>query len=100
MESSVPPAVEPAPVEQPLAEPQVQQPAVPISKPEPVPDPTDLSDTTESEAEKYGCKYFQIDTVLKFLFYQNFFLKNKIYKFLIKISQLLKIYKFLKFLYP
>ncbi|GAB1866298.1 GRAM domain-containing protein 1C [Camponotus japonicus] len=56
VESSAPPAVELAPVEQPLAEPQVQQPAVPISKPEPVPDPTDLSDTTESEAEKYGLK--------------------------------------------
>lgn len=73
-----PSAVEPASMEQPLAESQIQQSTAPISKPEPVPDPTDLSDTTESEAEKHGCEYFQIESVLKFLFYQTFFLKNKV----------------------
>nr|XP_012220126.1 PREDICTED: GRAM domain-containing protein 1B-like isoform X1 [Linepithema humile] len=36
-----------------IAEPQLQ---VPIPKPESVLDPTDLSDTTESEAEKHGLK--------------------------------------------
>lgn len=55
MESSASPAVDPAAIEQLAVEAQVQQ-ALPISKPEPVPDPTDLSDTTESEAEKHGLK--------------------------------------------
>lgn len=32
------------------------QPPISIPKSEPVLDPTDLSDTTESEAEKHGCK--------------------------------------------
>lgn len=40
-----------------MAEPQIQPLAPTILKPEPVLDPTDLSDTTESEAEKHGCKY-------------------------------------------
>lgn len=66
MESSASPAVDPAAIEQLAVEAQVQQ-ALPISKPEPVPDPTDLSDTTESEAEKHGCKYFQIYFVIKLL---------------------------------
>lgn len=35
---------------------QVQPPASSIPKPEPLFDLTDLSDTTESEAEKHGCK--------------------------------------------
>lgn len=69
VESPASPAVEPVPMEQSPAESQVQQPTASISKPELIPDPTDLSDTTESEAEKHGCKYFQINSVLKFLFY-------------------------------
>lgn len=79
MESSAsPPAAEPASVEQPPAEPQVQQPAVPISKSDTVVDPTDLSDTTESEAEKHGCKYFQIDSVEIFILSELFFKKQSI----------------------
>lgn len=57
MENSVPPAMDPVPAE--LAstnELQVQPLAPSIPKSEPVLDPTDLSDTTESEAEKHACK--------------------------------------------
>ncbi|XP_029170649.1 protein Aster-B-like isoform X2 [Nylanderia fulva] len=54
MENSASPAMDPTPVEQSGAESPIQQPVPPISKPDPVPDPTDLSDTTESEAEKHG----------------------------------------------
>jgi len=32
------------------------QPSTPSIPKEPILDPTDLSDTTESEAEKHGCK--------------------------------------------
>ncbi|XP_029661307.1 protein Aster-B-like [Formica exsecta] len=58
MEGSASPLMDPVPVEQPAVEPQVQQPdpPIPIPKPELVLDPTDLSDTTESEAEKHGLK--------------------------------------------
>lgn len=49
------PATDPVPGLEP-AELQVQPPAPSTLKPEPVLDPTDLSDTTESEAEKHGCK--------------------------------------------
>lgn len=60
MEGPTSPPVDAASVEQPVAEPQQQiqqpDPPIPIPKPEPVLDPTDLSDTTESEAEKHGCK--------------------------------------------
>ncbi|XP_029170647.1 protein Aster-B-like isoform X1 [Nylanderia fulva] len=56
MENSASPAMDPTPVEQSGAESPIQQPVPPISKPDPVPDPTDLSDTTESEAEKHGLK--------------------------------------------
>ncbi|XP_070158399.1 protein Aster-B isoform X1 [Polyergus mexicanus] len=58
MEGSASPTMDPAPVEQPAVESQVQQPdsLIPMLKPEPVLDPTDLSDTTESEAEKHGLK--------------------------------------------
>lgn len=86
MEGSASPAMDPASMEQPAAEPQVQQPAPSIPKLEPVLDPTDLSDTTESEAEKHGCKYLQIYFALKFLLYQNFFLKSRTLKYLIKVS--------------
>ncbi|KAL6440711.1 hypothetical protein ACFW04_003283 [Cataglyphis niger] len=60
MEGSTSPPVDAVSVEQPAAEPQQQiqqpDPPIPIPKPEPVLDPTDLSDTTESEAEKHGLK--------------------------------------------
>lgn len=57
MENSISPTAEPVPAEPAGAtELQVQPPAPSIPKPEPVLDPTDLSDTTESEAEKHGCK--------------------------------------------
>ncbi|XP_018305385.1 GRAM domain-containing protein 1B isoform X1 [Mycetomoellerius zeteki] len=54
-ENSVSPATDPVPGLEP-AELQVQPPAPSTLKPEPVLDPTDLSDTTESEAEKHGLK--------------------------------------------
>lgn len=44
---------------EPVAEPSIQSQIPPISKSESVLDPTDLSDTTESEAEKHGCKYIE-----------------------------------------
>lgn len=71
MEGSASPPMDPVPVEQPAVEPQVQQPdpPIPIPKPELVLDPTDLSDTTESEAEKHGCKYFLIYFALKFIYF-------------------------------
>lgn len=47
--------LEPVPAES--TELQIQPPP-PLPRSEPVLDPTDLSDTTESEAEKHGCKYF------------------------------------------
>lgn len=61
MENTATPAVEPIPAEP--AEPQQTQlpqiqPPPPLPRSEPVLDPTDLSDTTESEAEKHGRKYF------------------------------------------
>lgn len=54
MENSAPPAPESAVVE-PASTTEHQIQPTPIPK-EPVLDPTDLSDTTESEAEKHGCK--------------------------------------------
>jgi len=53
MENPVSPAVDSVSIPEPAIE--LQPPAPSISKPEPA-DPTDLSDTTESEAEKHGCK--------------------------------------------
>lgn len=55
MENPTSLAMDSIPVE-PATELQVQPPIPSIPKPEPVLDPTDLSDTTESEAEKHGCK--------------------------------------------
>lgn len=56
-----PAAVEPTSAE-PVEPQQVQlpqiQPPPPLPRSEPVLDPTDLSDTTESEAEKHGSEYF------------------------------------------
>jgi len=54
MENPVSPAVDPVSTPEPAIE--LQPPAPSISKPESALDPTDLSDTTESEAEKHGCK--------------------------------------------
>lgn len=57
MENSAPSVMDSAPGEPAsTTELQVQPPVPSILKPEPVLDPTDLSDTTESEAEKHGCK--------------------------------------------
>ena len=57
MENSTSPTADSVPPESARAtELQVQPPAPSIPKSEPVLDPTDLSDTTESEAEKHGCK--------------------------------------------
>jgi len=57
MENSPPLTADPIISSELVAEPQVQPQVPPISKLESVLDPTDLSDTTESEAEKHGCKY-------------------------------------------
>ncbi|XP_077280306.1 protein Aster-B isoform X3 [Temnothorax americanus] len=55
MENTSSPTADPVPAEpSSITEPQVQPPAPSIPKPEPVLDPTDLSDTTESEAEKHA----------------------------------------------
>ncbi|XP_024886810.1 GRAM domain-containing protein 1B-like isoform X1 [Temnothorax curvispinosus] len=57
MENTSSPTADPVPAEpSSITEPQVQPPAPSIPKPEPVLDPTDLSDTTESEAEKHALK--------------------------------------------
>ncbi|XP_071575729.1 protein Aster-B isoform X1 [Temnothorax nylanderi] len=57
MENTSSPTADPVPAENSsITEPQVQPPAPSIPKPEPVLDPTDLSDTTESEAEKHALK--------------------------------------------
>ncbi|XP_011862780.1 PREDICTED: GRAM domain-containing protein 1B-like isoform X4 [Vollenhovia emeryi] len=57
MENSTSLPTEPASAESaPTTELQVQPPTPSIPKPESVLDPTDLSDTTESEAEKHGLK--------------------------------------------
>lgn len=55
MENSASSAVEPISSE-PVFESQIQPQIPPLSKSESVLDPTDLSDTTESEAEKHGLK--------------------------------------------
>ncbi|XP_071633352.1 protein Aster-B isoform X3 [Temnothorax longispinosus] len=55
MENTSSPTADPVPAEpSSITEPQVLPPAPSIPKPEPVLDPTDLSDTTESEAEKHA----------------------------------------------
>ncbi|XP_014471146.1 PREDICTED: GRAM domain-containing protein 1B-like isoform X2 [Dinoponera quadriceps] len=57
MENTAIPAVDPAPAEPAELQPVVQPPQLqpqPLPRSEPVLDPTDLSDTTESEAEKHG----------------------------------------------
>lgn len=57
MENSAPPTMDSVPAESgSTTELQIQPPIPSIPKSEPVLDPTDLSDTTESEAEKHGCK--------------------------------------------
>ncbi|XP_071633351.1 protein Aster-B isoform X2 [Temnothorax longispinosus] len=57
MENTSSPTADPVPAEpSSITEPQVLPPAPSIPKPEPVLDPTDLSDTTESEAEKHALK--------------------------------------------
>ncbi|XP_014471147.1 PREDICTED: GRAM domain-containing protein 1B-like isoform X3 [Dinoponera quadriceps] len=59
MENTAIPAVDPAPAEPAELQPVVQPPQLqpqPLPRSEPVLDPTDLSDTTESEAEKHGLK--------------------------------------------
>lgn len=64
MENTATPAADSAPAESQQAEsqqqaqlPQIQTPPSLPPRPEPVLDPTDLSDTTESEAEKHGREY-------------------------------------------
>ncbi|EZA60552.1 GRAM domain-containing protein 1B [Ooceraea biroi] len=54
MENTAAPVADLVSAGEPVAESQIQPPAPPIPKPEL--DPTDLSDTTESEAEKHGLK--------------------------------------------
>ncbi|XP_011700392.1 PREDICTED: GRAM domain-containing protein 1B-like [Wasmannia auropunctata] len=54
MENSVSPVADPVSAPESATEPQIQPLTPSIPKPEPVLDPTDLSDTTESEAEKHG----------------------------------------------
>jgi len=57
IENSPPSTTDPVISSEPVAEPQIQPQVPPVSKPpESNLDPTDLSDTTESEAEKHGCK--------------------------------------------
>lgn len=56
MENSVSPVADPVSAPESATEPQIQPLTPSIPKPEPVLDPTDLSDTTESEAEKHGLK--------------------------------------------
>lgn len=59
---------------------QIQPPPPPLPRPEHVLDPTDLSDTTESEAEKHGCKYF----LTNISFYFDYIYKN--FKILVYLS--------------
>ncbi|KYN03970.1 GRAM domain-containing protein 1B, partial [Cyphomyrmex costatus] len=59
VENSVSPATDPVTASEPATEVQVQPPAPSTLKSEPVFDPTDLSDTTESEAEKHGSSLFE-----------------------------------------